>query len=392
MTIEVTAKKLDDAIKQGLEQLGATLDEVDVKVLESGGLFRKAKVRLTLEREEDKAAEKTAKPAAGPEKADAAAKPEQAVKTEETAKPEAAPSAEHVENKAEAQEKKPAVKKSADKPKKTESAADESGARTEKPAKKHAKAADAKPEPDKADAAGDVKTDNEEGAVQSDGAEKPAKKRKLRGEEKEAAEHAAEFIKNTVALMGFGETEVTVDFESGKIDIAAPEHDDSLIIGRHGETLSALTYLAETCARAEKCHLNIIVDCNGYRERREKSLASMARRRARECASKHRRIKLEPMDRTDRRTVHMALSDDAYVTTSSEGKEPYRCVVISPKDGVIKEDRAERSHDRRSDKPRSGSSDRPRAVFDARIHGPVPRENTTAAENETSEQASGSEE
>ncbi|MDE6293483.1 MAG: Jag N-terminal domain-containing protein, partial [Clostridiales bacterium] len=53
MTIEVTAKKVDDAIKQGLAQLSASLDEVNVEVLEQGGLFRKAKVRLTLEREEE---------------------------------------------------------------------------------------------------------------------------------------------------------------------------------------------------------------------------------------------------------------------------------------------------------------------------------------------------
>ena len=49
MTIEVTAKKVDDAIKQGLEQLGATLDDVTVEVVDAGGLFRKAKVKLTLD-------------------------------------------------------------------------------------------------------------------------------------------------------------------------------------------------------------------------------------------------------------------------------------------------------------------------------------------------------
>ena len=67
MTIEVTAKKIDDAISQGLKQLGASLDEVNVEVVEAGGLFRKAKVRITLEREDEKAqptaqAERTAPP------------------------------------------------------------------------------------------------------------------------------------------------------------------------------------------------------------------------------------------------------------------------------------------------------------------------------------------
>ncbi|MDE7464794.1 MAG: KH domain-containing protein, partial [Clostridiales bacterium] len=215
---------------------------------------------------------------------------------------------------------------------------------------------------------------------------------RLRADDREAANHALEFVKKTIELMGFETATVTADEDVEHVEIAAPEGDDSLIIGRHGETLSALTYLAETCARAEKCHVNIVVDCNGYRARRAASLTAMAKRRARESASKHRRIKLEPMDRTDRRTVHCALADDEYVTTASEGKEPYRYIVITPKDGV-REDYDDNRHDRRDrrgkGRDRGGRSEaaptgeKPRrAAFDINIHGFVGHNDPTTEDSD----------
>ena len=265
MTIEVTAKKVDDAINQGLAQLGVTLDRVTVEVVEQGGLFRKAKVRLTLDVEE---------------KTDDAKKP---AKAETEQKPD-----------------KPAKSDKSDKAEKPEKA--------EKP-----------------DGAAKQKSD-------APAKEKPVSKpRALRDEDKAAAAKALEFVKGIVVKMGFDDATVEVGDNPEKINITAPQGDDSLIIGRHGETLSALAYLAETGARAEKCHINVTVDCNGYRDRRAASLTAMARRRADECATKRRRIKLEPMERADRRTIHNALTDDDRVTTASEGKEPHRYIVIYPK-------------------------------------------------------------
>lgn len=309
MTIEVSAKKVDDAIKEGLAQLGTTLDRVTVEVLESGGLFRKAKVRLTLDEPE---AEPEVKK---PEKADKAKEAKEAPKAKEESKVTEAKKPEpKKENsapetpKAPKAQKAPAPKKAKDTPK------------AEKPAEKPA------PAPKKESAKTDKKP-----------AEKPTEKpqggRKKTEEELETLKGALEFVKATVAKMGF---EVTVEADENNpehINITAPDGDDSLIIGRHGETLSALSYLAETCARAEKMRISVTVDCNGYRGRRAASLSSMARRRANECAYKHRKIKLEPMERIDRRTIHTALGDDDRVTTRSEGKEPYRYVVILPADG-----------------------------------------------------------
>lgn len=333
-SVEITAKKPEDAIKQGLEQLGVTLDDVRVEVLETGGLFRKAKVRLTVELDEPPAAAKreTEKPTAP------------APKVEEKREP-VKPAAEPKKAPEKKDDKKPADKhaaKSADKAKKSDGGKIE---RAEKPA---AKKANGKNEFAQASEHGGpaLKKDGAENAAsdgQEDRADRNAKPRdgqsrqdgksrprKLREEERQALERALEFVKLTIEKMGF-DADVEADADDPeKITVTAADGDDSLIIGRHGETLSALSYLAETAERAENCKVNVTVDCNGYRARRAASLTSMARRRAKECVQRRRKIKLEPMDRVDRRTVHFALSDNNRVTTASEGKEPYRCVVIFP--------------------------------------------------------------
>lgn len=296
MTIEVTAKKVEEAIKQGLSQLGASLDEVQVEILESGGLFRKAKVRLTLEREEQKSQEEVKK-APAPVKSEP--KPEQKVTAQATEKP--APSV----------EKKPDTKPS-EKPATTPV--------QPKPQKSESPKSKEKQEPKQKPAQPAATEAKEE-------APRPVKNSE---EQKQAVAHATEFITELVNKMGF--TEATVEAsENGDVAITAPAGDDSLIIGRHGETLSAISFLAETLGRAEKQHVNIVADCNGYRERRAASLTAMAKRRANECVAKRRKIKLEPMERVDRRTIHNALSSDDRVTTASEGKEPYRYIVILPK-------------------------------------------------------------
>lgn len=299
---EFSAKKVDDAIKQGLAELGLTLDDVTVEVLDAGGFLRKAKVRLTVD-------EKDPAPVAETEdvKPDKKlGKDEKVEKTEKDGKNVADKPAGKQPDKA----RKPEVK--ADKPIKTDKSE-----KTEK-------------------------TEKVDHVEKAENAETEKKPRRLKAEDKDALDKARAFIADVTALMGF-EVNITLSGDGETVNIDAPDRDDSLIIGRHGETLSALSYLAETCIRAEKCHTSVTVDCNGYRGRRAASLSSMARRKADECVRRRRKIKLEPMDRTDRRTVHSALNDDGRVTTASEGKEPYRCVVILPAGKDKKRgDRAER--------------------------------------------------
>lgn len=299
---EFSAKKVDDAIKQGLAELGLTLDDVTVEVLDAGGFLRKAKVRLTVD-EKDPAPVAETEDVKPDKKLGKDEKVEKVEKTEKDGKNVADKPAGKQPDKA----RKPEVK--ADKPIKT----------------------------DKAE-----KTEKVDHVEKAENAETEKKPRRLKAEDKDALDKARAFIADVTALMGF-EVNVTLSGDGETVNIDAPDRDDSLIIGRHGETLSALSYLAETCIRAEKCHTSVTVDCNGYRGRRAASLSSMARRKADECVRRRRKIKLEPMDRTDRRTVHSALNDDGRVTTASEGKEPYRCVVILPAGKDKKRgDRAER--------------------------------------------------
>lgn len=327
MTIEVTAKKVDDAINQGLKQLGAELDDVKVEVLESGGIFRKAKVRLTLETEAPQSEEKPDKPAAVGAKPNDALAPEKPVKNENSEKPVKADKKPQAE-KAEKSEKSDRVEKAekAEKANKVKSAEEKDGAKPKTPnvdVKKKVEKTGGKPPRD---------TEEKSAAAEKAPVKSESRARKLDADDRAAAERALEFVKQALVKMGFEGATVEADANDAEyIKITAPTGDDSLIIGRHGETLSALSYLAETGARAEKCHINVTVDCNGYRERRAASLTAMAKRRANECASKCRKIKLEPMERVDRRTVHNALTGDDRVITASEGKEPYRYVVILPK-------------------------------------------------------------
>ena len=302
MTIEVTAKKVDDAISQGLKQLGASLDEVNVEVVDAGGLFRKAKVRLTLERESAATA-----PAKSEQKPPEAVKPITAEKTEKTDKAEkpqsGAKPAEHKAEKAKPAEKAQqsagnsknaqapsATEKQSDQDEQTKNVVNQDGAKSDRKAqdrdqKPHHRNADQKAKQGdakqgKQQAASqdaDASSEAQQGGDQSANRVEHAKPRKLTAEDKAAAVHALEFVKTVAEKMGFTELTVEADETGEFIEITAPAGDDSLLIGRHGETLSAVSYLAETCARAEKCHINITVDCNGYRERRAASLSAMAK-------------------------------------------------------------------------------------------------------------------
>lgn len=105
------------------------------------------------------------------------------------------------------------------------------------------------------------------------------------------------------------------------------------IIGRRGETLDALQYLTNLVAyRQGGERKKIILDAEGYRKRREKTLNSLARRLAERVKKSGNPVVLEPMNPQERRVIHTALQNDSEVQTLSEGQEPYRKVVISLRD------------------------------------------------------------
>lgn len=109
-------------------------------------------------------------------------------------------------------------------------------------------------------------------------------------------------------------------------------NDLSVLIGRRSETLSAFQYVASLIVGKEtQQFVQLSVDVEGYRDRRERQLVQMAKRMAEQVAKSGRRQTLEPMPSGERRVIHIALRDHPDVKTESTGEEPYRKVTIIPK-------------------------------------------------------------
>ena len=120
--------------------------------------------------------------------------------------------------------------------------------------------------------------------------------------------------------------------DDGEIILDVIGADLGLLIGRHGRTLDALqTAVGALTTRAIGFRYPIVVDVEGYRHRRRQKIEEMARRAADRASRQRTSVKLRPMTAYERRVVHVALRNDKRVVTGSEGAEPYRQVVISPK-------------------------------------------------------------
>jgi spoIIIJ-associated protein len=102
------------------------------------------------------------------------------------------------------------------------------------------------------------------------------------------------------------------------------------VIGKHGQTIDAIQYLANAVSRTSGAEHEIVVDAAGYRARRTASLEAVARRSARQAAATGNAVELDPMTAVERKIVHEALKDDPEVETQSEGTEPNRYVVVVP--------------------------------------------------------------
>jgi len=122
--------------------------------------------------------------------------------------------------------------------------------------------------------------------------------------------------------------------EEGKrvilVEISGP--DLGILIGRHAEILNSLQYLVnQMVSRKAERWVQVVVDVEGYRARREHQLRQLARRMADQVIKTGRRQSLEPMPASDRRIVHLELRDHPEVVTQSVGEEPARKVTIIPK-------------------------------------------------------------
>ena len=138
------------------------------------------------------------------------------------------------------------------------------------------------------------------------------------------------FLDRAATAMGAACT-VTVEETDEALVATLGGNDLGLLIGRHGQTIDALQYLANAIAHRRGGERRIVVDAAGYRSRREAALQAMASRSAERAVATRSRVELEPMTAVERKVVHELLKDDPEVETASEGSEPNRFVVIVPR-------------------------------------------------------------
>lgn len=157
---------------------------------------------------------------------------------------------------------------------------------------------------------------------------------------------AAALLHEIIANMGIESTVQPVESEQGGLKLAVESPDSALLIGRKGRNLTALQYLINRILNRQEDWQQtqrIVVDVEGYLDRRRDMLEDMAVRLAERAKSSGRRIRVKPLSPQERRIVHLALHDDPDVRTFSVGESNYRSVIIAP---VTEEDTGEAEDDR----------------------------------------------
>ena len=151
--------------------------------------------------------------------------------------------------------------------------------------------------------------------------------------DEKAADEAKVFLNDVFSAMNIDvtiETNVNDEDKVLEIELSGPEM--GVIIGKRGATLDSLQYLTSLAVnRKVENHTRIKIDTEDYRARRKATLENLAKNTAYKAKRNKKSVSLEAMNPYERRIIHSALQDDKYVTTHSEGEEPYRHVVVVPK-------------------------------------------------------------
>ena len=274
-SIRVSAKTVDDAITEALIQLGVTSDKLEYEVIEKGStgfLGIGAKQAVIEARKKHEVVEKKAEEV----------KPVKETKTvKENKEFKAAPKTEKkVEKKAEKKYSGPAK---------------------------------------------EVKETKAE--------EKPVRHTSELAKVEDVTMEAVEkFLKDTLNAMGMEVEFTTCVDKEGALSIEMKGENMGILIGKRGQTLDSLQYLANRVAnKHQDGYVRVKLDTENYRARREETLKNLAKNIAYKVKRSRRPVSLEPMNPYERRIIHSALQNDSYVTTHSEGEEPYRKVVITLK-------------------------------------------------------------
>ena len=278
-SIRVSAKTLDDAITEALIQLGVTSDRLEYNVIEKGsagflGIGMKQAV-IEAWKKEEKTEESEIEDLKEAVKEEISSIMDEPVKKKESKK-----------------EKKESSKKVKDKPEKM-------------PKEKK-------------------EEEKKEESVKEE--------QVLAKVEEQTIKAVEQFLKDTLKAMDM-EVEITSSIdEDGALYVDMKGEHMGILIGKRGQTLDALQYLANRVANKHQSgYVRVKLDTENYRARREETLKHLAKNIAHKVKRNRRPVVLEPMNPYERRIIHSALQSDPYVTTHSEGEDPYRKVVVTLK-------------------------------------------------------------
>ena len=148
-----------------------------------------------------------------------------------------------------------------------------------------------------------------------------------------AEESVKDFLKSVFHAMDLAvEIIVKVNEEDKLIEVDLKGDDMGILIGKRGQTLDSLQYLTNLAVnKHSENYYKVKVDTEDYRKRRKDTLENLAKNIAYKVKRTKRAVALEPMNPFERRVIHSALQNDRFVTTHSEGEEPYRHVVVTLK-------------------------------------------------------------
>lgn len=147
----------------------------------------------------------------------------------------------------------------------------------------------------------------------------------------EAQKSAYEFLEGVFKAMEMN-VEIKAVFSDDTLSVDLNGDDMGVLIGKRGQTLDSLQYLTSLVVNKGKAsYTRVKLDTENYRNRRKETLENLARNIAFKVKKTKRPVFLEPMNPYERRIIHSALQNDPYVTTHSEGEEPYRKVVVTLK-------------------------------------------------------------
>jgi len=150
-------------------------------------------------------------------------------------------------------------------------------------------------------------------------------------EKKNNIAETEEFLKEVARNMGV-KVDIQTEVAENHVSFTLSGERIAIIIGKRGKTLNSLQYLTQLVLNKNgREFYSVIVDAEGYRERRKQTLINLAHKMADKAQQINRKVALEPMPAYERKIIHSALVDSTKVTTYSDGVDPHRHIIISPK-------------------------------------------------------------